>query len=76
MATTLEQLQSQLDKLRAARGSGVLRVTDGPKTVEYRTMEDLELAITRTIEDIARMQAANGVTVPSRTMRSMTAKGT
>jgi hypothetical protein len=73
---TLNELQAQLDKLRAARGSGVLRVTDGSKSVEYQSLEDLTSAINQVVADIARLQGANGVAIPARTMRSMVRKGT
>jgi hypothetical protein len=73
---TLSELQAQLDKLRTARASGVLRVTDGPKTVEYKTNADLTSAINQVIADIARLTASQGGVVPSRTMRSIVSKGT
>lgn len=76
MATLIE-LQTQLDKLRTARASGVTRVIDGAKSVEYRSMAELETAIRRTVEDIARLTvAAGGTNVPARTMRTICAKGT
>ena len=73
--TSLTDLQAQLDKLRAARASGVLTVEESGRRVTYRSMSEIELAINRVLQDIARQQAANGQTPTSRTMRSMTSKG-
>jgi hypothetical protein len=75
MATLIE-LQAQLDKLRVARGSGVLSVADGQKRVEYQSVDDLTKAINQLVADIARLTASQGGTVPSRTLRSIVSKGT
>ncbi|HYD05939.1 MAG TPA: hypothetical protein VEC60_09440 [Reyranella sp.] len=75
MATTLIQLQAQLDTLRRARGSGVLTVEDGGKRITYRSMDELEKAIGAVTQDIARMTATDTNPVPARTMRSSTGKG-
>jgi hypothetical protein len=72
---TLTDLQAQLDKLRTARASNVLTVEENGRRITYRSMADIELAITRVLQDIARLQAANGQRPPARTMRSMVTKG-
>lgn len=74
---TLTDLQGQLDKLRKARGSGVLRVTDGNgRTVEYKSTADLQLAINAVASEIVALNKANGAVQPARQMRSFASKGT
>ena len=63
--------QSDLDALQAALAKGEKRVSFGDKTVEYRSVEELQAAI-RTVEaEIARNTGAS----PKRQIRVTTAKG-
>ncbi|AAU91209.1 MULTISPECIES: hypothetical protein [Pseudomonadota] len=62
---------TQLDALKRALGSGERRVTFGDKTVEYRSVEELQAAI-RTVEaELAR----NAGESPTRQIRVTTSKG-
>ena len=63
--------QSHLDALEAALAKGEKRVSFGDKTVEYRSVEEIQAAI-RTVEaEIARNAGAS----PKRQIRVTTAKG-
>lgn len=62
---------TQLDALKRALATGERRVSFGDKTVEYRSVEELQAAI-RTVEaEIARNAGAS----PKRQIRVTTAKG-
>ena len=62
---------TQLDALKRALATGERRVGFGDKTVEYRSVEELQAAI-RTVEaEIARNAGAS----PKRQIRVTTAKG-
>jgi hypothetical protein len=62
---------TQLDTLKRALATGERRVSFGDKTVEYRSVEELQAAI-RTVEaEIARNAGAS----PKRQIRVTTAKG-
>lgn len=62
---------TQLEALKRALASGERRVSFGDKTVEYRSVEELQAAI-RTVEaEIARNAGAS----PKRQIRVTTAKG-
>ena len=62
---------AQLKALRKALATGERRVSFGDKTVEYRSVEELQAAI-RTVEaEIARNAGAS----PKRQIRVTTAKG-
>ncbi len=62
---------TQLDALKRALATGERRVSFGDKTVEYRSIEELQAAI-RTVEaEIARNAGAS----PKRQIRVTTAKG-
>ena len=62
---------AQLNALRKALATGERRVSFGDKTVEYRSVEELQAAI-RTVEaEIARNAGAS----PKRQIRVTTAKG-
>lgn len=61
----------QLDALKRALATGERRVSFGDKTVEYRSVEELQAAI-RTVEaELARNAGAS----PTRQIRVTTAKG-
>ena len=61
----------QLEALKRALATGERRVSFGDKTVEYRSVEELQAAI-RTLEtEIARNAGAS----PKRQIRVTTAKG-
>ena len=62
--------QSQLDALKKALATGERRVSFGDKTVEYRSVEELQAAI-RTVE----AEIARGSGTPKRQIRVTTAKG-
>ena len=63
--------RKQLDALKKALATGERRVSFGDKTVEYRSVEELQAAI-RTVEaEIARNAGAS----PKRQIRVTTAKG-
>jgi len=62
---------AQLDALRKALATGERRVTFGDKTVEYRSIEELQAAI-RTVE--AEIARSTGVPA-KRQIRVTTAKG-
>lgn len=62
---------TQLEALKRAFATGERRVSFGDKTVEYRSVEELQAAI-RTVEaEIAR----NAGAIPKRQIRVTTAKG-
>jgi hypothetical protein len=62
---------TQLEALKRALATGERRVSFGDKTVEYRSVEELQAAI-RTVEaEIARNAGAS----PKRQIRVTTAKG-
>ena len=61
---------AQLDALRRALATGERRVTFGDKTVEYRTVAELQTAI-RTVE----AEIARGGTTSKRQIRVTTGKG-
>ncbi len=62
---------TQLEALKRALATGERRVSFGDKTVEYRSVEELQTAI-RTVEaEIARNAGAS----PKRQIRVTTAKG-
>ena len=62
----------QLDALKRALASGERRVSFGDKTVEYRSVEELQAAI-RTVE--AELARASGAPL-TRQIRLTTQKGT
>ena len=63
--------EAQLQALETALAKGERRVSFGDKTVEYRSVEELQAAI-RTVEaEIARNTGAS----PKRQIRVTTAKG-
>ena len=68
--------ETQLETLRRALATGERRVTFGDKTVEYRSIEELQAAI-RTVESaLAREKAQAGNGAPSvRQIRVTTSKG-
>ncbi|MPS93726.1 hypothetical protein [Comamonas sp.] len=62
---------TQLEALKRALATGERRVSFGDKTVEYRSVEEIQAAI-RTVEaEIARNAGAS----PKRQIRITTAKG-
>ena len=62
--------QTQLDALKRALATGERRVSFGDRTLEYRSVEELQAAI-RTVE--AEIARAGGT--PRRQIRITTAKG-
>ena len=52
MALTADQLQAQIDTLTIARGSGVLTVRHGDQTVTYRSIVEIDSAITSAKADL------------------------
>lgn len=68
---TIYELQQRLASLQTQRDSGVAKVSYGGRSVEYRTLADIDKAISRLNEEI---NAANGVT-KKRTIKTYTSKG-
>lgn len=56
--------QTQLDALRAALASGITRVSYDGRTVEYRSMADLERAIATVERGLGQRSAASRITYP------------
>lgn len=68
--------QEQLDALQAALAKGEKRVTFADKTVEYRTVEELRLAIREVQADLYRQSVDTGLWPPApRQIRVTTSKG-
>ncbi|MGC9185778.1 MAG: phage head-tail joining protein [Thiomonas sp.] len=63
--------QEQLTALQAALARGEKRVTFGDKTVEYRSVEEIE----RAISTISRALAQQSGVAPVRQVRVATCKG-
>lgn len=61
---------AQLDALKKALATGERRVSFGDKTVEYRSVAELQAAILSVEAEIAR-----GTNTPKRQIRVTTAKG-
>lgn len=57
MARTLTEMQTDLDELRRAAASGALSIRHGEKSVTYRSMAELQVAISNLEQEMA---AANG----------------
>lgn len=55
MAQTLTKLQAQLDSLKTARNSGVLRVGHGDNLVYFRTLDEMSRTIALLEKDIAAL---------------------
>ncbi len=69
--------QSDLDALEAALAKGERRVTFGDKTVEYRSVEELQAAIRAVKRDLFEQAVATGLWPGApRQIRITTAKGT
>lgn len=67
---------ADLDALRAALARGERRVTFGDKTVEYRSIEELEAAIRHVEAELRRQAVAAGTASrPARQIRVNTSKG-
>ncbi len=68
--------EAQLTALEAALAKGEKRVTFGDKTVEYRTVEELQLAIDAVKRDLHAQAVATGLwSSPPRQIRVVTGKG-
>jgi hypothetical protein len=68
--------QEQLDALEAALAKGEKRVSFGDKSVEYRTVEELRLAIRVVERGLADQATSTGLIPPSpRQIRITTNKG-
>jgi hypothetical protein len=68
---------AQLSALETALARGEKRVSFGDKTVEYRTVEELQLAINAVKRDLQAQAVATGLwPSPPRQIRLTTAKGT
>ena len=69
--------QAHLDVLEAALAKGERRVTFGDKTVEYRSIEELQAAIRAVKRDLFEQAVATGLWPGApRQIRVTTAKGT
>ena len=69
--TTLAELKSRREALAASRSSGVARVSYDGKTVEYRSLAEIERAIEQLDREIAAMEGRRIV----RHVRVTTSKG-
>jgi len=68
--------QTHLETLQLALAKGEKRVTFGDKTVEYRTVEELQAAIRQVEAALVREKAQAGNGAPSvRQIRVTTSKG-
>ena len=69
--------QSDLDALQAALAKGEKRVSFGDKTVEYRSIEELQAAIRAVKRDLHEQAVATGLWPGApRQIRITTTKGT
>jgi len=69
--------QSDLDALQAALAKGEKRVSFGDKTVEYRSVEELQAAIRQVKRDLFEQAVATGLWPGApRQIRIHTTKGT
>jgi len=68
---TITELKSRREALAASRSSGVARVSYDGKTVEYRSLAEIERAIEQLDREIATMEGRRIV----RHVRVMTSKG-
>ena len=69
--------QSDLDALQAALAKGEKRVSFGDKTVEYRSIEELQAAIRAVKRDLHEQAVATGLWPSApRQIRITTTKGT
>ncbi|TCS71990.1 hypothetical protein EDC61_107128 [Sulfuritortus calidifontis] len=69
--------QADLDVLEAALAKGEKRVTFGDKTVEYRSVEELQAAIRQVKRDLFEQAVATGLWPGApRQIRLHTTKGT
>lgn len=69
--------QADLDALQAALAKGEKRVSFGDKTVEYRSIEELQAAIRAVKRDLHEQAVATGLWPSApRQIRVTTAKGT
>ncbi|OJW51348.1 MAG: hypothetical protein BGO60_12450 [Thiobacillus sp. 65-1059] len=69
--------QSDLDALQAALAKGEKRVSFGDKTVEYRSVEELQAAIRQVKRDLFEQAVATGLWPGApRQIRLHTTKGT
>ncbi|WP_240097645.1 phage head-tail joining protein [Thermomonas flagellata] len=69
--------QADLDALQAALAKGERRVTFGDKTVEYRSVEELQAAIAAVKRGLFEQAVATGLWPDApRQIRITTAKGT
>ena len=68
---TITELKSRREALSASRSSGVARVSYDGKTVEYRSLAEIERAIEQIDRDIAALEGRRIV----RHVRVTTSKG-
>ena len=69
--TTLAELQSRREALAASRSSGVARVSYDGKTVEYRSLAEIDRAIDVLAREIAALEGRSMI----RQVRVTTNKG-
>lgn len=76
-ATTMSFSQTQLEALQTALTQGERRVTFGDKTVEYRSIEELRLAIRDVKRGLQEQAVATGMwPAAPRQIQINTSKGT
>ena len=74
--TTMSYSQTQLEALQAALTQGERRVSFGDKTVEYRSVDELRLAIREVKRGLSEQAASTGMWPGApRQIRMTTSKG-
>lgn len=68
---TVNEIQAQLEALKKQRSSGVAKISYAGKSIEYRTLVDIDKAIFRLEEEI---KLANGAR-KSRQLKTYASKG-
>jgi hypothetical protein len=58
---TISQLETRIEKLKRARASGHARVTYGDRTVEYRSVDEINAAIAADERDLASLRGSRRV---------------
>jgi hypothetical protein len=69
---TLSELQNYLDALEKQKSSGVARISYAGKSIEYRTIADINSAI-KALEN--QINEASGVKKKSQTRKTYASKG-
>lgn len=71
-AAELVAARARHASLRAAQASGVTRIANGDRSVQYASADDLAKAVEVVAGDIARLETALGLRAPVRRTRAVT----